>query len=159
MKKLTLLLAALLCFAGYSQAQFATFEGHTYVPLPVNTLSTHKAIAELLGGHLVYVNSTAEKEFLQSTFVLSYAGYWFTGEEALSGVWTDEGVENHWLNFTGVNNFWSLTNPRTPYADGAIVCMIKENAFYRSRNYVARFIQFQPGYGETHLFKAIVEIE
>jgi hypothetical protein len=173
MKKLTILLAALLCFAGYSKAQNfyqpTWWRGHVYVPVPENTLEVQRQVALELRGHLVFVDDSDERNFLHTNIVCRVAnnssdnGYWFTGHTGRFDSWgwhTDRGVLSDWLNWTGINNYWSITqyNP-WPEDYGDYVCMFKQAAFYRARIYTTRFIHFPANTVNTYRFKAIVEIE
>jgi len=170
MKKLTLLLAALLCLAGYSQAQTfyvpLYYNGHTYIPVPADTLDNQREVAESLGGHLVYVNDTNERNFLHSNIVCKnpnsslFTGYWITGEVGVNGSWIDDnGDANFWMNWTARINYWNYLQTVTfPRSEGSFVCLFKQATFYRSRIYTTRFIQFELNFA-TQPFNAIVEIE
>ena len=154
MKKLTLLLAALLCFAGYSQAQTLSFNGHTYVVLPPMSRTDAVQAATGLGGYICKLETDAEFYFIDANFVKRGTGWWWTSVTANPFWANDDG--------SGLSNVYGIHwNPAqyTTATDGACIVMAKFQFSFRSTKWITKFGNFDAGFAAPQLLPAIVEIE
>jgi len=164
MKKLILLLAAALLLSGYSQAQTLTFSNHTYVAIPAMSLGEAKEAASILGGHLVYVDSESEFNFLDANFVKRGTGYWWTGTSGSfgvlgypSGTWVNgDGSWNWYISVQAGYSHWNSSFSTFPYSEGTAIVLGKFQFSARSTKWVTKVGQLAAG---SYVCNAIVEIE
>ena len=141
MKKLILLAA--LCWAGYStNAQTVVeFQGHTYVDAGRMNLINAWITAAGMGGHLVFVDSEAEYEFIDKTFVKRGTGWWWTGMQECGGAWYNNGAINPYMPRITTTH-WLNTIPNYPLGYLSRMVMGKFQISNRSMKYVTKFYQF-----------------
>ena len=114
MNKLKLLLAALLCFAGYSS------KASSYVILPAMNFADANTAATALGGHLAYIQSFADYADLVANFepgTTTAGEVFFLGIEtgSLGFNWTNtDGTESYLNVWTGGFHIGSSPQPTGP---------------------------------------------
>lgn len=158
------MLAALLCFAGYSQAQI-TFNGHTYVELPPLSRPEAVAAANALGGYICKLETNEEFYFIDANFVKRGTGWWWTSVTAQPYT-SPSGVDYiTWLNDDQSllsNVYYLHWNPNqytAPSGVGSYVVMGKFQIFPRSTKWITKFGNFSKEFGDGTPKPSIVEIE
>jgi hypothetical protein len=154
MKKTTTLMAALLCFAGSTQAS-------TYLKAPPMTLANAKAYAATLGGHLIRVDSEVERQLIDAQFNRPGESYFWTDTKAGAL----PGYSITWVNGDGLWNWfastqsapWHYTTSNRPTSMTSVLVLVRAPIFYRASIYRLKFYQFDRP--ELYTFPAIVEID
>ena len=155
MKKILILLAAVLLIAGYSQAQSVP----TYVVLPAMSYTDAKINAATLGGHLAFIQSVNDYLDLVANFEVGTKTpgelFWLgieTGDLGFNWSNTD-GTESYLNVWTGAFHIGASTQPTGP--DQAIVL----RKFYAI---VSHKVVYRPGVGignASDIHRSIVVID
>jgi hypothetical protein len=150
MKKILILLAAVLLLAGYSQAQSLDFNGHSYVVLPAMTYAEATDAATALGGHLATIDDYAEYIAVTSAFENSLKGtVYFLGYQSVEYA----PFQYAWSRPYGN---WQLYSPTYPTYAGEVIVMKK---YYSIVNRRVVYRQGYAGVSPDSIYQSIVEIE
>jgi hypothetical protein len=150
MKKILILLAAILLIVGYSQAQSLDYNGHSYVVLPEMTYAEATTAAIALGGHLATIDDYDEYIAVTSAFENTLKGtIYFLGYESVEYA----PFQYAWSRPYGN---WQLYMPTYPTYAGEVIVMKK---YYSIVNRRVVYRQGYAGVSPDLSYKSIVEIE